>query len=120
MANQRVVVDGNDITRYISKLKWSINDIDAPNSGRDMTGTMRRARVAVKAKLQFTCRTMTRAELLWLNGVIGPETVSVSYIDPSQGQRTGTFYGSSVDSGLWQSGGGETVWEAPTFSLVEV
>ena len=122
MAVQRFKVDGSDISPYVTGVKWSVNDIDAPNSGRDMTGTMRRGRVAVKAKLQFTCRTMTHGELAWLNGVIGKETVSVSYLDPCFGQRTATFYGSSVDSALWRSDSdaGETWWESPTFNLIEV
>lgn len=123
MAAQRIKVDGFDITGFVTALKWAKNDIDASNSGRDMNGAMRRARVAEKAKLQFTCRTMTHGELMELSSVIGRETVSVTYLDPRLGQRDNvTFYGSSIDAAVWQSdaASGETLWASPTFNLIEV
>ena len=120
MANQRLLLDGVDFTGCIASMKWTRNDIDASGSGRDKSGTMRRGRVASKAKLSFTCRPLTHAEMAALNAALAPETVSVGYLDPLWGLRTSEFYGSSVDAAVWQSGDGDTTWEGATFNLVEV
>lgn len=122
MATQRVVVNGTDITKYISSMQWSRNDIDAPGSGRDMNGTMIRGRVAVKAKLQFGCRTLTDAELSALAATVGGETVSVTYLDPYFGQRTNVaFYGSEMNGAVWRSdANGNTYWNDISFNLIEV
>lgn len=119
---QKIVIEGADLTNYIKSVKWSRNDIDAPGSGRDMNGNMRRGRVAIKAKLEFECLTMSQEQLIWLGGIIGRETVSVSYLDPHFGQRTARFYGSSLDSSVWSSdkSTNQTMWESPKFNLVEV
>lgn len=120
MATQRVVVNGTDITGYLKALQCSVNDIDAPGSGRDMNGTMMRARVASKAKLQFTCRILSDAELAAVSSAVNPETVTVTYLDPFQGQRTAQFYGSSMETAVWNSDGGRTYWQDVSFSLIEV
>ncbi|MBQ6411506.1 MAG: hypothetical protein IJI16_06115 [Atopobiaceae bacterium] len=122
MATQVFKIDNVDFTGFLTTegLKWSRNDIDASGVGRDKSGTMRRKRVATKAKLRFSCRDLTHSEMLALNGALFPETVSVTYLDPRQGLRTATFYGSSVEAATLISQGGETIWQGASFSLVEV
>lgn len=122
MPSQVFKVGSKDFTAYlkVDGLRWSRNDIDAPDSGRDMNGRMRRKRVAVKAKLQLSCRPLAHAEMLALNAALDRETVEVTYLDPLRGVRTGTFYGSSVDATTSYTSGGETVWTGATFNLIEV
>lgn len=101
-------------------LKWTRNDIDASGSGRDKKGAMRRKRVTTKAKLQVSCRTLAHDRMLALNAALWPETIEVQYLDPRQGLRTATFYGSSVDAATLVSQDGDTLWQGASFSLVEV
>lgn len=43
-------IGGIDITKYIEEIKWSENDLDAPNSGRTLDGLMHRGKVASKRR----------------------------------------------------------------------
>lgn len=122
MAQQVFIVDNVDFTSYLSTegMKWTRNDIDASGVGRDKSGTMRRKRIASKAKLRFSCLDLTHSQMLALNGALFPETISVTYLDPRLGQRTATFYGSSVEAATLISQNGDTIWRGASFSLVEV
>lgn len=122
MAQQTLVIGSTNFTGYVESggFKWTRNDIDASGVGRDKSGTMRRKRVATKVKLKVTCRNLKHSEMLALNGALFPETINVTYLDPRQGLRTATFYGSSVDAATLISQDGETVWQGASFSLVEV
>ena len=122
MAQQVFRIGNTDFSSFVKSggLRWSRNDIDAPGSGRDMTGTMRRGRVAIKVKLQISCRNLTHDQMLALNAALSPETVTVAYLDPREGLRVSTFYGSSVDAATWTSHNNETIWEGASFNLVEV
>ena len=54
-----------DITPYIAAqgLKWSRNDIDAENSGRDtQDGLMHRKRVSQKIRLDISCKPLLLSE----------------------------------------------------------
>lgn len=101
-------------------IKWSRNDLDADATGRDLTGRMRRKRVAVKRKLAFTCLRMDTATMKRLNESLMPQTVKVTYLDPIDGISTRTFYGSSVEATTQIVINGETYWEGTTFSLIEM
>ena len=69
----------NDITPYIAwqGLTFSRNDVDAPNAGRDMSGTMHRGRVASKEKMNINTVQLTRAQSAWLQSLLFPETIQV-------------------------------------------
>ena len=56
-----VKIDGVDITPYIAYqgIQYTRNDIDGPNAGRALDGTMYRDRVTVKDKWTITCRPLT-------------------------------------------------------------
>ena len=122
MAVQKFKIGNTDFAGLLTTegLKWSRNDIDASGVGRDKSGTMRRKRIASKVKLRFTCRDMTHSEMVALNEALFPETISVTYLDPRLGERTATFYGSSVEAATLISQGNETIWRGASFSLVEV
>ena len=81
----------NDITPYIAwqGLTFSRNDVDAPNAGRDMSGTMHRGRVASKEKMNINTVQLTRAQSAKLQTLLYPETISVR-VTPYP--RTNTAY----------------------------
>lgn len=122
MPEQVFKIDSVDFTSFLQSdgLKWSRNDIDGPNAGRDMNGTMRRGRVAVKSKLKLTCRPLNHTEMAALNASLNHETIEVTYLDPIRGLYTGEFYGSSVDGTTAMTFGGDVLWTGTTFSLIEV
>ena len=80
-----------DITPWIAwqGLTFSRNDVDAPNAGRDMAGTMHRGRVASKEKMNINTVQLTRAQSAKLQTLLYPETISVR-VTPYP--RTNTVY----------------------------
>ena len=68
-----------DITPWIAwqGLTFSRNDVDAPNAGRDMSGYMRRGRVASKEKMNIQTIQLTKAQSSKLQTLLYPETISV-------------------------------------------
>lgn len=68
-----------DITPYIAfqGLTFSRNDVDAPDAGRDMSGLMRRGRVAVKEKMNINTIPLTKAQSSSLQTLLYPETIQV-------------------------------------------
>lgn len=115
-------LDGVDFAALIEEggIKWSRNDLDADSTGRDLTGRMRRKRVAVKRKLGFTCMRMDTQTMRRLNEALMPQSVKVTYLDPVDGVSTRTFYGSSVESTTQIVINGETYWVGTAFSLIEM
>lgn len=89
-----IAINGTDITKYIAYngLKWSRNDVDDPDTGRDLSGFMRRGRITTKIRMDITCRLLTVEEARMLLNLIQPEYVTVVYDDFMQGRRTGVFY----------------------------
>lgn len=54
-----------DITPWIAwqGLTFSLNSIDAPDAGRDMTGLMHRGMIAIKEKMNINTIQLTRAQV---------------------------------------------------------
>ena len=80
-----------DITPWIAwqGLTFSRNDVDAPNAGRDMAGTMHRGRVASKEKMNINTVQLTRAQSSKLQTLLYPETI---YVRVTPYPRTNTAY----------------------------
>ncbi len=102
-------------------LKWQRNDVDGPNAGRNIEGTMERDRVATKMRLDVTCILLTDSELQYLQQLIYPEYIQVQYYDPLWGMRNVWMYSnnnpatySHIDSK------GVELWKEVTFPLIEV
>ena len=118
-----LTIDGVNIVPYIAYggLKWQRNDIDSPDAGRNMDGTMERGRVATKIRLDITCRLLTSAELSIVLNAILPETVSVVYDDPMYGTVTKLMYANNNPATFQiQKSDGRVYWAGVTFPLVEV
>ena len=118
----QVIIDGTDVTDYIAYngLKWQRNDIDSPNTGRDMSGTMHRGRVATKIRLDITCRPLKASELSILLNLIYPEYVTVTYNDPMEGLVVKTMYSNNNPAAYQQKySSGLELWTGVTFPLIE-
>lgn len=117
-------IGGTDITNYIaaSGFQWERNDIDAPNSGRDMSGTMRRAIIATKDKIEVTCRRLTTSELNTLTSLLAPAVVNVSFYCPGDAavRSNVEFYSSKINSGVVMSYDNTILLDGIKFSLIEV
>lgn len=116
-------VDGVDMVPYIAYggFQWQRSDVDGPDAGRDLTGRLRRNRVASKVRLDVTCRLLKSEEAHIVLSAIQPEWVTVEYYDPEAGavlQKTmyannnpATFQIRQPDGTVW--------WSGITFPLVE-
>ena len=51
-------LNGLDITADIEEIKWSENDLDAPNSGRSLDGVMQRGKVASKRRADIKLKSL--------------------------------------------------------------
>ena len=117
-------VNGVDLAPYIAKegFQWTRNDVDGPNAGRSLDNAyMIRDRVAVKRKLNVTCRPLTTAEIKVVLNAILPEFVTVKYTDPMAGGTvTKQMYSNNVPASfLLAHRSGVDYWGGVTFPLVE-
>lgn len=117
-----LLINGVDFTDYIAYggLKWSRNDIDAPNTGRDMAGYMHRGRVSTKIRLDVTCKLLEKNDIARVLNAILPEYVTVTYDDPMYGVTTKTMY-SNNNPAVYQlkKADGREYWSGVTFPLIE-
>ena len=122
LIENRIKINGTDITDMIAYngLKWSRNDVDGSNAGRNMLGTMIRDRVATKIRLDVTCRPLKEAEHHLLLNLIAPVTVTVMYEDPLQGLVQKTMYANNhASTFLIKHPDGQEFWEC-SFPLIEI
>jgi len=112
-----------DITHLLKDqgFKWSRNDIDAANSGRDtQDGKMHRHRVASPKRYDLSCRPMTQEELSGLLTLIDYEWLDVRAYDP----KTMTFvakkmYVSTVPATFLFDDHIKQYWTGVAFNMIE-
>lgn len=116
-------IDGVDMTKYIaySGYKWQRSDVDGPGAGRDLTGVLRRNRLATKERLDITCRPLKTSESAIVLQAILPEWVEVEYLSPMAGGTVKkTMYSNNNPAAFQQVGrDGEVLWTGITFPLIE-
>jgi hypothetical protein len=118
----RLIINGVDITRYVryQGFKWSRNDVDGPNAGRNIIAEMIRDRVATKIRIDITCVPLTKAEHNMIMNLIMPEFVTVQYDDPVYGFTTKTMYANNNDSEYCiRKPNGIEYWNNVSFPLIE-
>lgn len=111
-----------DLTPFIAHqgLKWSRNDVDGPNAGRDMTGTMHRDYLGTKYRFDVTCIPLSSAQLSTILQAIAPQEVELTYTDPKTNtDKTGRFYSNNFPATMYWSGKGG-LWIGLAFPLIEV
>lgn len=89
-----------DITPYIAwqGLTFSVNSVDAPDAGRDMSGLMHRGMVAIKEKMNVQTVQLTRAQVSTLISLLLPESflVRVTPYPNTNAEKTMTMYSNNV------------------------
>ena len=116
-------IDGTDITPYIAYggVQWQRSDVDGPDAGRDLSGTLRRNRVATKHRLDITCRPLTTEEAKIVLDLIMPETVEVRYSDIQEGVVRRVMYSNNIPATfMMKRRNGTELWGGITFPLIEV
>lgn len=118
-----LTIDGVDIVPFVAYggFKWQREDIDGPGAGRDLTGDLRRNRVATKRRLDITCRLLKSAELSTVLSAVMPEWVEVTYYDPQEGSTvTRTMYSNNNPASYQiKHPDGTEWWGGVTFPLIE-
>ena len=118
----QLIIDGTDITNLIKYqgFKWSRNDADGQNAGRNLLGDMIRDRVATKMRLDISCKPMLKAEHDMLMNLLMPEFVTVQYDDPVFGFTSKVMYANNNNSEYCiKKRNGREYWYNVTFPLVE-
>ena len=118
----RFRVGGVNLLPYLAEdgLKWTRFDVEAPDTGRTLDGVMHRGRVAMKVRLDVTCRPLKTEEAMTVLRAIEPEYVTVQYIDPADGSVTRTMYSNNIPvtcAVAWEDG--KAVWRDLSFPLIE-
>ena len=116
-------IDGVNILPYIEEngIKWQRNDVESPDAGRALNATMYRGRVAVKVRLDISCRPLISREARIVLRAIHPEYVTVQYEDPLQGTVVSKqMYSNNVPATCATVyPDGTAVWEDISFPLIE-
>lgn len=89
-----------DITPWIAwqGLTFSVNSVDAPNAGRDMSGYMHRGMVAIKEKMNINTVQLTRAQISVLITLLLPESflVRVTPYPQTNAAKTMRMYSNNI------------------------
>ena len=116
-------IDGVNILPYIEEdgIKWQRNDLESPDAGRALDGVMYRGRVAMKVRMDITCRPLYSNESTIVLNAIFPEYVTVTYEDPLSGTVvTKQMYSNNVPATCATVyPDGTAVWNNITFPLIE-
>lgn len=115
-------INGTDITPYIASqgLKWSRNDLDGPNAGRTLDGTMWRDRVTTKYRYDITCRPLTIDEASTVLSLIQPEYITVTCTDPvTGGTKSFQAYSNNVPAEYLMNINGVEYWGGITFPIIQ-
>lgn len=117
-------VGGANIVPFIALggLSYQLSDIDDPETGRMMDGTMRRGKITDKEKWKIKCRSdLTTAEMATIIPLISHQYVTCQYLSPRSntivtktmyvGDRTAAHYVERAD--------GTILWKDLSFSLIE-
>lgn len=115
-------INGVNILPFVDDegFTWGRNDIDSDEAGRTMDGTMHRGRIAIKKRLDITCRPLTTAESNTLLNLIRPEFVEVEFTDPMDGLIYATMYSNNVPATVMViNDDGTEVWKGIKFPLIQ-
>ena len=112
-----------DIVPYVANqgLKWTRNDIDAANSGRDtQDGLMHRHRVAQKSRFDLSLRPLTLTELTMILGWVQPEFFLVKVTDLISGSSSiKTMYSNNIPATFILQRGDTQYYSGVAIPLIE-
>ena len=89
-----------DITPYIAfqGLTFSVNSIDSPDAGRDMSGLMHRGMIAIKEKMNIQTIQLTKSQASTLITLLLPQSfeVRVTPYPQTNAAKMMTMYSNNV------------------------
>lgn len=94
------LIDGTDVTKLIAfgGIKFKRNDIDGPNAGRGLDGSMIRDRVAIKGRWDFTVHPCSYADCVQLLQLLQPEWLTLTTDYNMTGEVTAyTVYTNNIE-----------------------
>lgn len=115
-------INGVDCLPFLDDegLSWSRNDVDSDQAGRTMDATMHRGRIAIKKRLDCTCRPLSQSETQTLLNLIKPEFVEVEFTDPMDGLIYTTMYSNNVPATVMMiDDWGNVIWKGIKFPLIQ-
>lgn len=119
----RYLINNEDITKWIAYggVKWQRADVDGPNAGRTLDGTMVRDRRATKYRWDITCVPLNAADLSKILGLIQGEFVTFTYTDPlTNTEVSDLYYANNFPAQLTHIyRNGEQLWTGLTFPLIQ-
>lgn len=112
-ANEKVFVP--------STLKWSINDVSQADSGRDMSGTMYKNKIAMKRKLEMEFKGVDWQKASEITKAFTTnEYFSVKYPDILSGTlETRTFYRGDIETEAYVWWDGKKILSSLSFNIIE-
>lgn len=112
-----------NITPYIAwqGLTFSRNDVDDPDTGRDMSGLMHRGRVAIKEKMNVQTIPLTQTQLNTLYQLVLPQSfqVRVNPYPATNASHTMTMYSNNFSTSYIIKKPGSILYTAK-FPLIEI
>lgn len=116
-------INGQDVTQYLKfgGIKYKRNDIDGPNAGRGLDGTLIRDRVAQKGRWDCTTYPMPKAKAETLLTLINPEWLTLQTDFNTTGNLTTyTVYSNNIETPflMYRKNGVEWV-DSFTFPIIE-
>lgn len=116
-------INGVDITPYIAPkgIKWTRADVDGPNAGRRLDGTLVRDRTAIKYRVDVTCKPLKLSDAAIVLGLLEDEWVFVTATNPFKGGvKTYTMYANNIPVAFAVDGqDGNEYWDGIAFPLIE-
>lgn len=103
-----------------SEFGWGLQDVSAPDAGRDLSAEMHKGRVAQKRKISLGWNNPTITETAAILQAFNPEYVEVNYLDAMSGTfETRTFYVGDRTAPLQSFTVGERRWSKLSFDIIE-
>lgn len=115
-------INGVDCMPYVDDegFTWGRNDVESPQAGRTMDSTMYRGRLAIKKRLDISCKPLTTEQTRVLLNLIRPEFVDVEYTDPMDGVVVTSMYSNNVPATVMTiDENGNPVWNGIKFPLIQ-
>ena len=123
-ASMTFTVNSVNLLPYLAfqGLEYQLSDIDDPDTGRMMDGTMRRGKLSDKDKWKCRFRSnLTTAEMSTILTAVTHQYVSVTYLSPrTNAVVTKTMYvGDRTAAHCITRDDGTILWRDLSFSLIE-
>ena len=85
--NDDLVINGVNITPYLTDIKFSYNKLWASDTGRSLSGKYTGTLIGIFPKFECTFRKLTQSEIQTLVPVFDSATQQTTYYDPYKQQK---------------------------------